>query len=79
MSLSHSGIHHSFAMGGSSQKASADIAVPLEIEGQNFILEINDIQNIEFIDLDKPVSKKPQNILDQLNNSSSRDPVTGLS
>jgi hypothetical protein len=36
----------------------ADINVPLVIEGQLFVLEINDIRNIEIIDLDESKPSK---------------------
>ena len=47
----------------------SDITVPLQIDGQSFILEINDIQNIEVIDLDSSSqsTQKKGNILDQIN------------
>lgn len=74
---SQSGMH--FASPGKSgfYQAAPEISVPLQIEGQSFILEIADIQNIEIIDMnEKP--KKGGNILDQINNSGLRD-KSGLS
>ena len=51
------------------QPQMSDITVPLQIDGQSFILEINDIQNIEVIDLDSSsqTTQKKGNILDQIN------------
>ena len=60
MSMSHAGLnssamkgHNPFTTGNISDfnQQSPDINMPIEIEGEQFILEINNIQNIEYIDL----------------------------
>lgn len=79
MSLSQS---HSFFLSPPRQKQpkeQQDINVPIQIEGQNFILEINDIQSIQVIDLaDSGPPSKATNVLEQLNSYSIRDSKTGL-
>lgn len=43
------------------------ISVPIQINGENFMLELDNIQNIDVIDLNEPV-KSSENIIDQINN-----------
>lgn len=49
------------------QKVS-DIAIPVEIDGQQFLLELNDIQGMEIVDLDDLEVEEPQLNKDQYEN-----------
>merc|ERR1719223_1441549 len=60
--------------GGRNMSSDEQISVPFQIDGEEFVLELNDIRSIEVIDLEnpQPTSIAPGNILDAINKA----PVT---
>jgi hypothetical protein len=52
---------------------SNQVSLPIMIDGQEFYLEIDGIQNVEIVDLNSSQVKQSMNVLDEINNTDTVD------
>ena len=56
---------------------SNQVSLPIMIDGQEFYLEIEGIQNVEIVDLNSSQVKQSMNVLDEINNTDTVDSLQG--